>query len=187
MKSSRAIEGYLRRVTSSFVGDKNGVAAIEFAFVALPFFAILIAIFEIGLVFLAANELETAVEKAGRQLLTGQAQQGGVTQSQFISSVCSNLPVFFTCSGVMVDLEAASAFASANTSAPSLTYNSSGQVTNTWNFDTGAAGSILVLRVFYQFPVLPAPLGLNLANLPNGTRLLMATSVFQVEPYSSGS
>ncbi len=94
------------------------MAAIEFAFVALPFFAILVAIFQIGLVYLAQNELETAVERAGRELLTGQAQQGGVTQSQFLSTVCSYLPVFFTCSGVMVDAEVATAFSSAVTSAP---------------------------------------------------------------------
>jgi Flp pilus assembly protein TadG len=170
---------------SSFASNKKGVAAIEFGFIALPFFAILFAIFQLGLVFLAENELETAVEKAGRQLLTGQAQQNGITQSQFISSLCANLPAFFTCSGVMVDLQTANTFANAVTSAPTLTYNASGQVTNTWNFNTGDAGGILVLRVFYQFPVLPALLGLHLANLSNGTRLLIATSVFQVEPFNS--
>jgi len=161
---------------------------MEFGFIALPFFAILISIFQIGLIFLAEAELETAAEKATRQLLTGQVQNGGVTQSQFIASICANLPAFFTCSGVMADLQQVSAFSSAVTSAPTLTYNSQGQVTNKWNFNTGTAGSILVLRVFYQFPVIPGPLSLNFANLPNGTHLMLTTSVFQVEPYkSSGS
>ena len=45
-------------------------------------------------------------------------------------------------------------------------------------------GSIVVLRVLYQFPVIPGPLSFNLANLSNGARLLMATSVFEVEPYN---
>jgi Flp pilus assembly protein TadG len=173
------------KLLASFLGNERGVAAIEFGFIALPFFAILLAIFQIGLIFLAANELETAVEKAARQLWTGQVQQAGTTQSQFISSICSNLPVFFTCAGVMADVQVASAFSSAVTSNPTLTYNSQGQVTNNWNFNTGTAGSILVLRVFYQFPVFLGPLGLNLANLPNGTHLLMASSVFQVEPFIS--
>lgn len=173
------------RLLTSFVANQNGVAAIEFGFIALPFFAILIAIFQIGLVFLAANELETAVEKAARQLWTGQVQQAGTTQSQFTTSICNNLPVFFTCSGVMVDVQIASAFSSAVTSNPTLTYNAQGQVTNVWNFNTGTAGNILVLRVFYQFPVVLGPLGLNLANLPNGTHLLMGSSVFQVEPFIS--
>jgi Flp pilus assembly protein TadG len=174
-----------RRLISSWRADERGVAAMEFGFVALPFFGILVAVFQIGLVFLAQNELETAVEKSARQLLTGQAQQGGVTQSQFTSTVCSNLPVLFACSGIMVDVQAGGSFSSANTSTPTLTYNSQGQVTNNWNFNIGAAGNVVVLRVFYQFPVIPGPLSFTLANLSNGTRLLMATSVFAVEPYSS--
>ncbi len=174
-----------RKLISSWRADSRGVAAIEFGFVALPFFGIIVAVFQIGLVFLAQNELETAVEKSARQLLTGQAQQGGVTQSQFATTVCSNLPVFFTCSGIMIDVQTASNFSSANTSTPTLTYNSQGQVTNNWSFNIGAAGSLVILRVFYQFPVIPGPLSFTLANLSNGARLLMATSVFEVEPYSS--
>jgi Flp pilus assembly protein TadG len=163
--------------------DRRGVVAIEFGVIALPFFALLVAIFEIGLVYVAQNELETAVELSARQLLTGQGQQNNLTQAQFLSSVCSNLPAFFTCSGVMADIQQSASFSSANTSAPSLTYNAQGQVTNTWSFSAGTAGSIVVVRVFYQFPVIPGPLSLSLANLSNGTRLLLATSVFQVEPY----
>ena len=161
---------------------------MEFGFIALPFFAILIAIFQSGLLFLAQNELETAVEKASRQLLTGQVQQNGTTQSQFITSVCANLPAFFPkclTGGLMVDVQVASAFSSANTSAPTLTYDKNGNVTNTWAFNAGTAGSIVVLRILYQFPVIPGPLSLNLANLSNGTHLMMATSVFQVEPFNS--
>lgn len=173
---------------SRYRADRRGGVATEFALVALPFLAILFAVLQVGVVFLAENELETAVEKSARQLLTGSAQQASVTQSQFISTVCSYLPTLFSCSGINVDLQVATSFSAATTSKPTLTYNAQGQVTNSWAFNTGAAGSILVLRVLYQFPVLPVTFGLNLANLPNGSHLLMATSVLQVEPYgSSGS
>jgi Flp pilus assembly protein TadG len=180
-----------RKVSMLFARDESGIAAMEFGFIALPFFAILVAIFQIGIIFLAQNELETAVEKAGRQLLTGQVQKGGVTQAQFLTSICANLPVFFTCSsandgsGVMVDVSLASSFASASTTPPALTYDKNGNVSNSWSYNTGAAGSILVLRIFYQFPVFLGPLGLNLANLPGSKHLMVATSVFQVEPYSA--
>ncbi len=173
-----------RRLLASFAANRRGIAAVEFSLVALPFFALLFVIFQVGIVYLADNELETATEKASRQLLTGQVQSAGLTASQFISVVCQNLPVLFQCSGVMVDLEDVSSFASANTSAPTLTYNAQGQVTNNWQFQIGGAGSILVLRVMYQFPVYLGPIALNLANLPNGDYLLMTTSVLEVEPYS---
>ncbi|WP_018265255.1 TadE/TadG family type IV pilus assembly protein [Methylosinus sp. LW4] len=163
---------------------RRGGAIVEFAFIAAPLFAILIAICQVGVVFLAQQELESAVEKSARTLLTGAVQKGGLDQTQFKNTVCGGLTALFTCTQVMVDLQSASAFSSVDTSAPTLTYDSSGNVTNSWKFQTGGVGSILVLRVIYQFPVVGGPLGFNLANLPNGKRLLMATAVFQVEPYS---
>jgi Flp pilus assembly protein TadG len=188
MKSATESKTGVRAALARHRADGRGSVTTEFALVALPFFAILFAVIQIGVVYLAENELETAVEKSSRQLLTGAAQQASVSQSQFIATVCSYLPALFTCSGLMVDLQVAPSFASASTSKPSLTYNAQGQVANSWVFNAGAADSILVLRVFYQFPVLPVTFGLNLANLPNGRHLMMATSVFQVEPYgSSGS
>jgi Flp pilus assembly protein TadG len=176
-----------RRTATAFVTDSAGATAVEFAFVAPILIGLLIAIIEVGLVFLAQNELETAVERSARELLTGQVQQGTVSQAQFTSTVCSYLPGLFNCSNLMIDVNVASSFSSANTSDPSLTYNAQGQVTNTWNFNAGSSGSIVVLRVMYQFPVFPGPLNFSLANLSNGSFLMMATSVFQVEPYASGS
>ncbi len=178
-KLARSCRGLL----GSFATNGRGAAAIEFALISTPFFAILILIFQVGIVYLADNELETATEIASRQLLTGQVQSASLTASQFVSALCQNLSVLFQCSGVMVDLENVSAFSSANVSAPTLTYNAQGQVTNNWQFQTGGAGSILVLRVMYQLPIYLGPIALNLADLPNGDHLLMTTSVFEVEPY----
>lgn len=178
--------GAFRRI-KNLLGDRRGAAAIEFALVAAPFFALILAVLQIGVIYLAGNELETAVERAARPLLTGAAQQASLTQSQFVASVCAYLPKLFTCSGLMVDLQVASAFSSASTAKPTLTYDSSGNVSNQWSFATGGSGSILVLRVFYQFPILFAPFGRSLANLSNGDHLLMATAVFQVEPYAAGN
>jgi Flp pilus assembly protein TadG len=163
---------------------RSGAAAVEFAMIATPLFALIIGILQIGAIFMAQQQLETAVEKSARTVLTGQAQQGGVTQSQFATALCANLTLLFKCSDVMVDLRSASAFSAAETSAPTLTYDASGNVTNTWSFQMGSAGTIMVLRVMYQFPVVGGPLNGGLANLGNGKRLLMATAVFQVEPYS---
>ncbi|BBU62392.1 pilus biosynthesis protein TadE [Methylosinus sp. C49] len=163
---------------------RRGAAIVEFAFIAAPLFAILIAICQVGVVFLAQQELESAVEKSARKLLTGEVQKGKLDQTQFKNTVCGGLTALFNCTQLIVDLQTASAFSSVDTSAPVLTYDSSGNVTNSWKFQTGGVGSVLVLRVIYQFPVVGGPLGFNLANLPNGRRLLMSTAVFQVEPYS---
>jgi len=165
----------------AFLRDRRGVTAVEFGMIGLPFLALLIVMLEIGIVCFAQQELETAVEQAGRIVLTGQTTS--LSQTQFSSKVCGFLPALFNCSGLMIDLQSATSFSSANTSTPTLTYDSKGNVTNTWIYNTGSKGDVMVLRVLYQFPVWPGPLGFNLANLSNGKRLMMATAVFQNEPY----
>jgi hypothetical protein len=82
----------------------------------------------------------------------------------------------------MIDVEVAGSWTTANAGAPTLTYDSNGNVTNTWQFSPGNPGDIVVVRVMYLWPVFTAPL---LANLSNGNRLIMASSAFQNEAYIS--
>ncbi|HMK89182.1 MAG TPA: TadE/TadG family type IV pilus assembly protein [Methylocystis sp.] len=167
---------------ATFFAEERGVAAVEFAFVALPFLAVIMALVQISLAFIAQQAVETATEKASRLVLTGQAQAQGLTQQQFQQTVCANLPALFKCSNLLVDMQTATGFASADTGAPTLNFNKQGQVTNSWQYQPGAANDVVVLRVMYLWPVMVGPMGLSLANLPNGARLLMATAVFQNEP-----
>ena len=83
----------------------------------------------------------------------------------------------------MINVQSYSTFASADTAAPALTFNSQGQVTNTWVFHPGGPGDIVVVRVMYQWPVL---LSLSSSNASNGNGLLMATATFKNEPFPSG-
>ncbi|HLW89886.1 MAG TPA: TadE/TadG family type IV pilus assembly protein [Roseiarcus sp.] len=171
-----------RRACLDYVRRTDATAAVEFAMVAAPFFALIIATLDLALLFVGQAALETAVEETSRLVLTGQALSGGLTQSQFKQDVCNALPSPFLCSGIMVDLQTASSFSGASTSAPTLTYDANGNVTNVWQYQIGGPGSIEVMRVMYQWPVVPGPLDVNFANLSNGKYLLMATSVFRNEP-----
>jgi hypothetical protein len=80
-------------------------------------------------------------------------------------------------------VQSAGTYSSINTAPLTLTYNSSGAVTNTFNYSPGAAGDIVILRVMYNWPVIASPLLPGLANQSNGDRLLVGTSVFKNEPY----
>lgn len=166
----------------SFVAAKSGQAAVQFALVVVPFVGLLVGAIQMFVVFQAQAILETAAESAGRQVLTGTVQSSGMSQSQFKALVCTFIPAIVDCNGVMVDIQTTNSFSSANTSTPTMTYNGSGQVTNTWQFAPGGQGDVVVLRILYQLPVVAVP-GLNLANLSNKTRLLMATSVFKNESF----
>jgi hypothetical protein len=83
----------------------------------------------------------------------------------------------------MVDVESGSTYSAINTAPITITYDGSGNPTNTFGYSTGNPGDIIILRVMYNWPVIASPLMPGLANQANGDHLLIATSVFKTEPY----
>jgi Flp pilus assembly protein TadG len=156
-------------------------AAIEFAVVAAPFLALLFAIMETALIFLANQTLETAAQNSGRLILTGQAQNQGYSMASFQQAVCQSLASFFSCSNILIDVRTAPNFSSANTSLPVQ----NGQLQNNFTFSPGNPGDIVIVRLMYQWPVYVSLLGLSsaLSNMSGNNHLLMATAAFRNEPY----
>jgi Flp pilus assembly protein TadG len=173
----------LRDIVAAFVHDTNGANAVEFAIIAAPFLALSVGIIQIFLVFFGQQLLEQVVQQSGRLIMTGQVQTAGMTQTQFANTVCAQVRVIFNCNNLMINVTSTSTWSSASTAPPTLTFDSNGNVTNTWSFNPGSPGTPVVVEVMYQWPVFMGPLGFTLATLPNGNRLLMASAAFQNEPY----
>jgi Flp pilus assembly protein TadG len=166
----------------AFVKDSKGATAVEFALVAAPFLAITVALIQTFLVFFAQGMLETVARNTGRLIMTGQVQTQQMTANAFKTTVCNQGAILFSCGSLMVDVQVASQWSSANTGMPALTFDSTGAPTNTWQFNPGTAGDIVVVRVMYLWPVFFGPIAFNMANQANGTRMLMASAAFQNEP-----
>jgi len=160
---------------------EEGTAALEFAIVAAPFLALLFAIMESALMFLAGQTLQTAAANSSRLILTGQAQNQGYSQSSFQQSVCGALASIFDCSRILIDVRTSTNFCSANTSLPV----SNGQLQNNFTYSPGNPGDIVVVRLMYQWPVFVSLLGLSnaLSNMSGSKNLLMASAAFRNEPY----
>ncbi len=164
-----------------FVRTRAASTAVEFALVATPFFALTFAILQTAIVFFASQSLETAAANVARLILTGQAQTAGWSADQFKQQVCNQIYGIFNCAnGVYVDVETYSSFSSVNLNPPvqNGTFNSS-----QLGFNPGGPGDIVVVRLYYQYPVYVNLL--NLSNLNGGLNLLAATAVFKNEPYAS--
>ena len=177
----------LRRRTRQlcrFHSARSGATATEFALIAPVFLGLMIAIMQVGIVFFAEQALQSAAVAASRLVLTGQAQNSSMTQAQFLNAICPKVQTLFECGSMMVDVQTYSSFGGADYSTPTLTYDAQGNVTNAWSFSPGAAGSIVVVRFIYQWPVIGGPLGFSISNLANGKRLMMGVSALRVEPYS---
>ena len=174
----------MRRLLRRFRRNRRASAALEFALVGPIFFALLFAIIETGLMFFANQVLETATQDSARMILTGQAQNGSYSKQDFAKYVCNNtsVSILFDCNSIYIDVKSYSSFGSVSIGNQ---IDNSGNFINNMTYSPGAAGDIVVVRMFYQWPIFVTGLGYNITNLSGSKRLLAGTAAFKNEPYSS--
>lgn len=176
-----ALNKELRR----FRRNRRGSAAIEFAFVAPIFFVLLFAIIETAIMFFASQVLETGTQDTARLMLTHQAQDANLSQSQFKQDLCNRVSMLFSCADIYIDVKSYPEGAVINITDP---IDAAGNFLNNFSYQTTPAGSAntVIVRAFYQWPMIVTGLGYNIANIgkntSNAKRLLAATAAFRVEP-----
>jgi Flp pilus assembly protein TadG len=180
----RNLAGHFRRSlrqTGRFCAAERGATAVEFALIAPFFIATLVALFQTCLFLFAQMAIQNAAVAAARYFLTGQAQNNASTwtQTTIKNAVCP--AALFNCNNMYLVVQDYSSFASASTSAPAM-YNN-GQLITSYAYNPGTQGNIMVVQLIYAWPVIAAPLGFSLSNLPNNAIELMGVSAFRVEPY----
>jgi Flp pilus assembly protein TadG len=158
---------------------EDGAAAIEFGMVAAPFLLLMFAIMETAFVFFAGQTLETAVADSSRLIMTGQAQTQGFNQTKFKEEVCARIYGLFDCAnGVHIDVKKYTEFNSVDLTPP---LDSNGNFQNNQTYTPGCPGDIVVVRLFYKWPIYVS----LLQNMSGNNRLLIATAAFRNEPYAA--
>lgn len=171
------------RIGRRFVRHEGGSSAVEFSLIAAPFLALMFAIIESAMVFFAGQTLEAAAADSARLIMTGQAQMQKLSAADFKTEVCKRIYGLFDCANELyVDVKTYSIFSSINTAAP-VTGKNFNTGSMSYSGDKANPGDIVVVSLYYQWPIYVSMLGNNLDNLNDGKRLLAATSVFRVEPY----
>ncbi len=168
------------RVARRLVRQEEGSAAVEFALVATPFLALTFAILETALVFFAGQTLESATSDSARLIMTGQAQLANYDETTFKNAVCARVAGMFDCQNKLhINVKKYTSFSSISTASPIK----DGKLdTAAMGYEAGDPGDIVVVSLYYEWPIWVSLLGNELANL-GGNRLLVATSVFRNEPY----
>ncbi len=167
------------KVARRLAKDKRG-SAVEFAMVSVPFFPLLLSVFEIGMIFFKSEYLQSAVTEASRQIYTGQAQQANMSASQFKTRLCDAANVMFSCADLSVDVRTYSGFSGADRFNPV----SGGDFNNaSLQYDPGVRSSIVVVTGYYQQQVFLAMLASGFDKLNNGKILLRASAAFRNEPF----
>jgi Flp pilus assembly protein TadG len=167
-----------------FLRHEDGSSAVEFGLILLPFIALTFAIMETALVFFADQTLETAVADSARLIMTGQAQTGNFQLSDFKNAVCSRIYGLFNCSdGIYINVQTYSSFGAITYTPPIDTHGN--LVTSNFVYQPGGPGDIVVVQLFYKWPIYVSLMNLgNLSNMSGGNRLLVATAAFRNEPYN---
>jgi hypothetical protein len=92
--------------------------------------------------------------------------------------------VLFDCTnGIYIDVKSYPPGSFASVTINNQIDSSNNFVSNNLQYSPGGRGDIVVVRLFYQWPLFVTGLGYNIANLSGSKRLLAATVAFQNEPY----
>lgn len=190
-----------RRSIQSFLAERNGATAIEFAIISIPFMALVGSCLESGFNYYGQEILEQAVTEAGRKIYTGQFQMAnaGITDTTMLLDNFRNVLCLtngqprittFSCKDVKISISKAASFNAATPVQPTITDPKTG--TSDWNpsfpsYSCARGSDIVVIQVAIDVPVYFSFLGSNSEKLPNRRRIIQAATVFQVEPYDSNA
>jgi Flp pilus assembly protein TadG len=159
--------------------DTRGVTAVEFSLLALPFFAMIMAVMEVAFIFMTTIDLENAVRDASRTIRTGQIQSENKTAADFREEICKHVAMVSDCStngDLTIDVR---------------TYDNFGTIqsdesdpVNDNTFDPGSGGEVVLVRVYYLVNFISAVRLLGLENAGSGKHRIEAISLFRNEPFS---
>ena len=172
-----------RRRLDAFAGDLRGVAAVEFALIAFPFFVLIFGLIEVVMIFILTATLDYGVMEAARRVRTGELQNSGQGLTEFKAAVCGELFNLLDCdSKLMIDVRKFNSFAATNFEKPPV--DADGNLKqDQFGFEPGGPDDIVVVRVFYTWALLTPVISAPMANMSGGRRLLVSTATFRNEPF----
>jgi Flp pilus assembly protein TadG len=168
------------RIFRSFIKNRKGSAAIEFAILALPFIVLIFAIVEIAIMFFVDSGLDAALHKTVRQVRVGTAKTGAWNLAKFKDTVCSELSYSFSCAA---NLKVRAVVITNMASVSKVNPIVSGTLNVTEDFDIGGSGDYVLVQAFMTWdPVLKLYTFAG-GRLTDGRYVLGAAELFKNEPF----
>jgi Flp pilus assembly protein TadG len=132
-----------------FGRDRGGATALEFGLTGVAFCGLLLFVIALGFRLYVQVALDFASSRAARLLAVDSKQDRSAKPSTFQSvTFCPLLSAFLSCDNVTVSLQ------------PVLDYRNASSIgaMDPPPFDPGSGGSLMLLRVSYQLPLLSWPI-----------------------------
>lgn len=185
----RSPSSRLRQFRSRFVRAEHGATAVEFALVSLPLLLMIFGLLELAMVFLVGATLESATERAARQIRTGEFQTSADSSAtNFKAIVCGNMSWLSSrcASDLWLDVRTFSNYGTAAAAAP-INPTTFDPVNHPPCFSPGQPTDIVLVRAYFEWGLFTPLLDAALENMGGGSgkRLISSTTAFRNEPYSA--
>lgn len=168
------------KIVRRFRKDEEGVTAIEFAMLALPFFALMMAIIETSIFFFAGQVLESSVDDVARKIRTGQLDSS-LTAADLRDEICDSAAVLFTCGDLLIDMQVVAKYEDLG----DMPGPDGGELKpGDFGFEAAGPKQIVMVTVASEWPIFTNYLQQYMSKLNSKNALLTAVAVFKTEPYS---
>lgn len=166
-----------------FASAQNGVAAVEFALLIVPFLIIIFATIEVGVSFAARQVISNATETVARKLQTGDIKGKAISEERLRTELCQQMQFMVAqgCPNLSFSFGTYDGFAKVPTDG---LLDQDGKLTTQGITEASGTSTINQLNVVYAWPVLTNILYLvNSPHAAGGTMPLFATITWQNEPF----
>jgi Flp pilus assembly protein TadG len=158
-----------RRYLKRFRRNQDGAAAVEFALVAMPFIALLVAIVELGIFFFASRYFEDGVFNASRQIMT-QRLPASTICTAFRNEINNNFTNWINPANIVLSVRTGSNFGAGT----AVNLSNSG-------CSFGSPGEVVTVTATYPYPFRGFRVATGGTLWGAGTNLSVSTA-FRVEP-----
>lgn len=198
MRSRKRAFGILRRFRKS----QDGVAALEFAMLSVPFFVLIFATLEAFIAFAGEQLLENAVDTMGRQVRTGQITFGmgratDKSEAEFRALLCEEISLMIKCPvnedpndrKLYLDVREFANFAAIPNFIPRVSDSKYADLDpSSFAYDPGGPGTINIVRAYYRWEVMTDLIRPFITNIRKDGEmprdyLMVATAAFRNEEY----
>ena len=166
-----------------FGRSKDGSTAIEFGIMAMPFIALIFAIFESCMSFATQQLIANAVDRVSREVRTGRVKVADLSGAQLHTLICGRISLMAPdgCPDLVVDLNNYPTFADVPKRVP---FAGNGDInTSGFTVNPGGPSTINHMRVYYRWPVMADFMRSRMSNLPGNKTLLMSSATWRNEPF----
>lgn len=173
-----SIKQSLRR----FMRCEDGITAVEFSLVGMPFVLLMLGIVEVGMAFAASSLLEGGTNSAARMVRTGQVQNSVDPEGTFRAALCGHVSSFIKCGDLTYEVLTVPDNDYSNAGGLAPNYNAEGEMLS-GGFDPGEENDVVLIRAFYKYPFFTYQIGESMSGGSGNSMPLVTTMVIKNEPY----